>query len=76
MSGPPNNQEAEPVLPPRERTSKVNKSVYLPAELWEALEVIAQASGEYSRNEVIEHFLRNRVNAWNREQAAKRTAET
>ena len=62
-----------PVLPPKDpRQKSLGKSVYLPHTLWDALQEIANASGEYSRNEVIQKFLENRVLAWRKEQASKR----
>lgn len=67
------SSEEGPVLPPKDpRLKSLGKSVYLPHTLWDALQEIADASGEYSRNEVIQKFLENRVSAWRKEQASKR----
>ena len=62
-----------PVLPPRDpRRKPRGTTVNLPGYMWDQLDEIADASGEYSRNEVIQLFLENRILAWQREQATKK----
>lgn len=66
--------EDGPVLPPRDpRRKSRGTTINLPEYVWDELDRIAEMSGEYSRNEVIQIFLENRIAAWNREQSAKRT---
>jgi hypothetical protein len=43
--------------------------------MWDQLAEIARASGEYSRNEVIQLFLENRITAWHKELASKRSVK-
>lgn len=73
MNSDPPEKGARPVLPPRDPAKKPKQSsVYLPKYLWDVLDEIAEASGEYTRNEVIQLFLEDRVRAWQEEQQAKR----
>jgi hypothetical protein len=77
-------REEGPVLPRKDPALQgVQLSVYLPRWLWAALEEISASTvlplrpgdkkerREYTRNEVIEYFLRNRVAAWRAEQSGE-----
>ena len=62
-----------PVLPPRDpRRKSRGTTVNLPVYMWDELDEIAEASGEYSRNEVIQLFLENRISAWRKEQSSQK----
>jgi len=61
-----------PVLPPKPKRKMRGVSIYLDDGLWEKLDQIAKASGEYTRNEVVTVFLRNRVEAWEKEQGERK----
>jgi hypothetical protein len=62
--------EDGPVIPPKDpRMKKENRTAYLAVWLWEELDAIAKASGEYSRNELMQLWLENRIAAWRKEQA-------
>lgn len=65
--------EEGPVLPPRDPLRKPRgTTINLPQYLWDELDQIAESSKEYSRNEVIQLFLENRVTAWRKEQNTKK----
>jgi hypothetical protein len=72
MSGP--SEDEGPVLPRKpKKKERPGRTIYLDPSVWERLDQIAEATGgEYSRNEVIEYFLLNRIAAWDREQASKK----
>lgn len=66
--------EEGPVLPPKDPRRKTRgTTINLPGYMWDELDRIAELSGEYSRNEVIQLFLENRIAAWHKEQSAKKT---
>ena len=74
MNGDPKNGERPPVVPPRDPSKKPKQiSVYLPKYIWDRLDEIARVSGEYTRNEIIQLFLENRIAAWLDEQTRKNT---
>lgn len=57
-----------PVLPPKQRDQPlVSTSVRLPKDLIDALDEIAGAT-DYSRNDVVLHFLRWAVDAYKKQQ--------
>lgn len=65
-----------PVLPPKDpRRRSRGTTINLPQYMWDELDHISEASGEYSRNEVIQLFLENRIAAWHKEQSAKKTSK-
>lgn len=54
----------KPLLPPREK--KVRSSVGLPPSLWKELEDVAEAAN-YTRDDVIEEFLKWALAQWKAE---------
>lgn len=72
----PNSNEEWPVLPPKDPKQKPRgTTVNLPGYMWDQLDEIAKASGEYSRNEVIQFFLENRIAAWREEMSARKSTK-
>ena len=71
MNSDPEDEGA--VLPPKDPKQKLRQTTLaLPVYMWDQLADIAKASGEYSRNEVIQLFLENRIAAWLKEQNHKK----
>jgi hypothetical protein len=74
MNSDPDDEGA--VLPPKDPKKQLKQTTLaLPVYMWDQLAEIARASGEYSRNEVIQLFLENRITAWHKELASKRSVK-
>lgn len=77
----PNDPDDGPMLPGRDPKLKVRGvTLYLEAWLWDELDAMVEATNagirdkkeHFSRNELIEFFLRGKAERWRREQAPKK----
>jgi hypothetical protein len=68
MSEKSNKDPEGRVLPPKDQRKKGRGStVWMEAWVWDELDAIAEESGEYSRNEVIQRACERLITAWHAE---------
>lgn len=69
-----NDEDNGPVLPPKDTGEKMRGStVYLPQRMWNALDAITKENPDYSRNEVIQSFLADRIRAYMKQRGQAQT---